>query len=140
MQINVSVLALILFLAPMFYLLLAFPAFLLVRLDIPQVSYIFRSVLFGYFLVLVAVGLFAASLSALSGHLTASLYFGAFAAFDLFWRRWTMRQVDGLLDELQAEAEGIGSRLRRLHVSGMAINAAHLALVLPFIPSLVTAA
>lgn len=140
MPLNVSVLAVIIFLVPMFYLFLAFPAFLLVRLDIPQVAHIFRSVLFGYFFVLVAVGLVATTLNALSGQLALSLYFGVFAAFDVVWRRWTMRRVDGFLAELQDGAEGVGSRLRKLHWSGMAINAAQLALVLPFIPSLVIVA
>jgi hypothetical protein len=43
MLLNLSILAIILLLAPQFYLLLASPALLFVSLDIPQVAYIFRS-------------------------------------------------------------------------------------------------
>lgn len=140
MQLNLSVLALIIFLAPMFYLLLAFPAFLFVRLDIPQVAYIFRSVFLGYFLVLVAVGFVATTLSVAGGRLAPSICFGVIAAWDVVWRRWTLRRVDFLFAELQAGVAGVGTQLRRLHYTGMAINAAQLLLVLPLIPLLVTAA
>lgn len=133
---NYSVMALILLLAPMFYLLLAFPAFLLVRLDIPQVAYIFRSVLFGYFLVLVAAGFAAAGLNALDGRWIAALAIAFVATLDLIWRRWTMRRVDGLLSEALSGVAGAGARMRRIHWAGMATNAAQLSVVLAAIPLL----
>ncbi len=138
LQLNLSVMAMIIFLGPMFYLLLAFPAFLFVRLDIPPVAYIFRSVFVGFFLILLAVGLVATLLSASTGRLAPTLCFAGFTALDFFWRRWTLRRVDFLVAELQSGGTGVGPRLRQMHLTGMAINAIQLASVLPFIPALVS--
>lgn len=136
MLLNYSVMALILLLAPMFYLLLAFPAFLLVRLDIPQVAYIFRSAFFGYFLVLVGAGFTAAGLYAIDGRFIPALCLAFLAVFDLIWRRWTMRRVDLLLAETQSGVAGAGARMRRIHWAGMTTNAVQLCGVLATIPLL----
>jgi hypothetical protein len=136
MLLNHSVMALILLLAPMFYLLLAFPAFLLVRLDIPQVAYVFRSVLFGYFLVLAAAGFTAAGLYAIDGRFIPALCIAFLAVSDLIWRRWTLRRVDVLLAETQSGVAGVGARMRRMHWAGMAANAVQLCGVLATIPLL----
>lgn len=139
MPLDLSVLATILLLVPVLYLLLASPAFLLVRLDIPQVAFIFRSVFFGYFLVLVAVGLIAATLFALDGRPIPALCIGLVTAFDVVWRRWMMRNVDARVAEVQAGRAGVGGRLRNLHWVGMVTNALQAAAIGAFIPALATA-
>lgn len=140
MALNIPVLAVILLLAPLFYLLLASPAFLLVRLDIPQVAYILRSVFFGYFLILVVVGLVAAALYALEDRAIPALGIGLLTAADAVWARWMMRRMDARLAEIQAGHTGVGRRLRRLHWAGMATNALQTATLLACIPYLAAAA
>ena len=49
---NVALFAAIILLLPMIYFLLAAPAFLLVRLDIPPVALLLRAMFSGYFLTL----------------------------------------------------------------------------------------
>ena len=49
---NVALFATIILLLPMIYFLLAAPAFLLVRLDIPAVAQLLRAMFNGYFLTL----------------------------------------------------------------------------------------
>jgi hypothetical protein len=53
---NVALFATIILLLPMFYFLLAAPAFLLVRLDIPPVARLLRAMFNGYFLTLAIAG------------------------------------------------------------------------------------
>lgn len=52
----VTVFSLILLLLPLFYLFLASPAFLFVRLDIPQLARLLRAMFYGYFLALIVAG------------------------------------------------------------------------------------
>lgn len=136
MSLDFSVMATIIMLVPLFYLLLASPAFLFVRLDIPQVAYIFRAVFFGYFLVLVSIGLVAAMLFALDGRPVAALCIGLLAAFDLTWRGWMMPRLTALLADVEAARAGVGHRLRRFHLGAMAMNAVQAATVLAFVPVL----
>ncbi len=137
MALNIPILATALFMVPMFYLLLASPAFLLVRLDIPQVAYIFRSVFVGYFLVLVSVGLVATTLFAVDGRVVQAVCIGGVTVFDLIWRRWMMPRIDALVAVTESGPTGAGAGLRRLHWAGMATNAVQLAITLAFIPALV---
>src|SRR3954451_3014522 len=53
---NVALFATIILLLPMIYFLLAAPAFLLVRLDIPPVALLLRGMFSGYFLTLAIAG------------------------------------------------------------------------------------
>jgi hypothetical protein len=137
MPLNITALTSIIVLLPMFYLLLASPAFLLVRLDIPQVAYLLRAVFFGYFLVLVVMGLIAVTLNALDGRLFAAIVAGLLTSFVLVWRHWMMRGLNAVLLEVQAGSEGAGSRMRRLHWIGMGTNALLTATMVALIPSLV---
>jgi hypothetical protein len=137
MPLNITALTTIIVLFPMFYLLLASPAFLLVRLDIPQVAYLLRAVFFGYFLVLVVMGLIAVTLNALDGQLFPLIVSGLLTSFVFVWRHWMMRRVNAVLIEVQAGSEGAGSRMRRLHWIGMGTNALLTATMVALIPRLV---
>lgn len=135
MLLNLPVLAIILLLAPRFYLLLASPAFLFVSLDIPQVAYIFRSVFFGYFLVLVAVGMVATSLYVLDARPILSVAcLALLTVFDLIWRRGIMQRVNEYQAKIALGLTGFGRRLRRLHYLGMGANAIEIAIIVALIP------
>jgi hypothetical protein len=140
MSVNITFLTMIVFLLPMFYLLLASPAFLFVRLDIPQVARLLRAMFFGYFRVLVVVGLISASLNVLYGRLIEAGFIALITVFALVWRHWMMRRFDALVGEIQAGNTGVSPRLRHLHWLGMAANAAQIATTIALIPSLVSAA
>jgi hypothetical protein len=137
MSINITALTTIIVLVPMFYLALASPAFLLVRLDIPEVARILRSMFVGYFVVLVAVGVIAATLNALEGRLFPAIVSGLLSAFVFGWRHWLMRQVNAVMAEILAGLDGAGARMRRLHWMGMGANALQTAAMVTLIPHLV---
>ncbi len=140
MGLNVSVLAVVIFLLPMFYLFLASPAFLLVKLEIPQVAWLLRTMFFGYFAALLVAGLLATAIDAFDGHWPQALVIFLLTAFALFWRQWLMVRMDGALRDTQAGPAAVAPRLRRLHWAGMATNAVQLAALVFVIPYLIVAA
>ncbi len=137
MAINITALTVIVVLLPMFYLLLASPSFLLVRLDIPQVAWLLRAMFFGYFLVSVIVGVAATIFNMLDGRMFPAFVIGLATVIALVWRHWMMARLDAGLAEVQAGATGAGTRLRRLHWMGMLANAVQTATMVALIPSLV---
>jgi hypothetical protein len=126
---NVALFAAIILLLPMFYFLLAAPAFLLVRLDVPPVVQLLRGMFNGYFLTLTIAGAVGAIAVALTGRLVLAIGIGLIAAFAALSRRWFLRQMDAQLGGGDAVR-----RLRRLHWSGMLSNAIQLAAVVASIP------
>jgi hypothetical protein len=66
---NVALFATIVVLLPMIYFLLAAPAFLLVRLDIPPVALLLRAMFNGYFLTLAIAGAIGTIAVAVAGRL-----------------------------------------------------------------------
>lgn len=139
MALNVTLLAVVIFLLPMFYLFLASPAFLLVKLEIPQVAQLLRIMFFGYFAALVVAGLLAASLDAFDGHWVQALVIFSITAFAVAWRHWFMARMAPLVQDAQAGVADAGPRLRRLHWAGMATNAAQLGVLIVFVPHMVSA-
>jgi hypothetical protein len=121
----------------MFYLFLASPTFLFVRLDIPQVARLLRAIFYGYFVALIVAGIAGSVLVALDGHALPALAIALVAAVGLAWRRWFMARLDMLLIEREAGAAGVAERLRRLHMAGMLVNATQLLAVIASVPSLV---
>jgi hypothetical protein len=73
--------ATIILLLPMLYFLLAAPAFLLVRLDIPPVALLLRTMFNGYFLTLAIAGLIGTIAVAVAGRLVLAISIGLIAAF-----------------------------------------------------------
>src|ERR1700694_1980041 len=90
---NVALFAAIIVLLPMIYFLLAAPAFLLVRLDIPQVAMLLRAMFSGYFLTLAFAGAIGAIAVAAAGRLVLAVGIGLIAALAGLWRRWVFGQM-----------------------------------------------
>src|ERR1700687_3565322 len=90
---NVALFATIIVLLPMIYFLLAAPAFLLVRLDIPPVALLLRVMFNGYFLALAIAGVIGTIAVAVDGRLVLALGIGLIAAFAASSRRLVLRQM-----------------------------------------------
>ena len=136
---NVALFAAIIVLLPMIYLLLAAPAFLLVKLDVPPVGQLLRAMFSGYFLTLAFAGVTGAITVALAGRLVLAIGIGLIAALAELSRRWFLRQMDARLSDRDAGDADAVRRLRRLHWGGMLSNAIQLAVVVACIPYIATA-
>jgi hypothetical protein len=115
--------ATIVVLLPMGYFLLAAPAFLLVRLDVPQVAQLLRAMFNGYFLTMITAAVIGTLAFSVAGKLIVAIGVGLIAAFAVSARRWFLWQMD---DQLRAGDAGdtyAARRLRRLHWVGMLCNA-----------------
>ena len=126
--------ATIILLLPMGYFLLAAPAFLLVKLDIPPVTQLLRGMFSAYFLVLAIAGVIGAVAFAVDGRLVVALGIGLIAAFAVLARRWFLRQMDAELSARDAGDPDAVRRLRRLHWGGMLCNAIELVAVVGSFP------
>src|SRR5260370_9113303 len=112
---NVALFATIILLLPMIYFLLAAPAFLLVRLDIPAVAQLLRAMFSGYFLTLAIAGVIGTIAVVLDGRLVLAIGIGLIAAFAASSRRWVLRQMDPRFSDRDAGDADSVPRLRRLH-------------------------
>src|ERR1700709_2326624 len=108
---NVALFATVILLLPMGYFLLAAPAFLLVRLDVPSVAMLLRIMFNGYFLTLVVAGAIGTIAVAAEGRLLLAIGIGLVAAFAASSRRWFLRQMDAQLSDKDA---GDANAARRL--------------------------
>jgi hypothetical protein len=136
---NVALFATVILLLPMGYFLLAAPAFLLVRLDIPSVALLLRIMFNGYFLTLVVAGAIGTIAVAAEGRLVLAIGIGLVAAFAASSRHWFLRQMDARLSDRDAGDADAARRLRRLHWGGMLSNAIQLAVIVPSIPYIAVA-
>jgi hypothetical protein len=134
---NVALFATVILLLPMGYFLLAAPAFLLVRLDIPSVAMLLRIMFNGYFLTLVVTGAIGTIAVAAEGRLVLAIGIGLVAAFAASSRRWFLRRMDARLKDASDADAARG--LRRLHWGGMLSNAIQLAVIVPCIPYIAVA-
>ena len=130
---NVALFATVILLLPMGYFLLAAPAFLLVRLDVPSVAMLLRIMFNGYFLTLIVTGAIGTIAVAVEGRLVLAIGIGLVTAFAASSRRWFLRQMDARLTNRAGDADA-ARELRRLHWGGMLSNAAQLAIIVPCIP------
>src|SRR5882724_5664279 len=136
---NVALFATIILLLPMFYFLLAAPAFLLVRLDIAPIAQLLRAMFSGYFPPLAIAGAIGTIAVAAEGRLVLAIGIGLIAAFAASSRRWFLRQMDARLSDRDAGDADVARRLRRLHLGGMASNAIQLAVIVACIPYIAVA-
>jgi hypothetical protein len=136
---NVALFATIILLLPMFYFLLAAPAFLLVRLDIPAIAQLLRAMFSGYFLTLAIAGAIGTLAVAAEGRLVLAIGIGLVAAFAASSRRWFLRQMDARLSDRDAGDADAVRGLRRLHWGGMLSNAVQLAAIVACIPYIAVA-
>lgn len=122
--------AFVILILPMGYLLLAAPGFLFVKLDIPPVARLMRMMFSAYFQVLVVAAVIGTVVFALTERWAFVIGVGVLAS-TLMVRRWLLSRLDAQISSWPAD---VGRRLRRLHYSGMACNAAQLAVVISCIP------
>lgn len=123
--------ATIVVLLPMGYFLLAAPAFLLVRLDIPQVALLLRTMFNGYFLTMITTAVIGMLAYAVAGRLVVAIAVGLIAACTVSVRRWFLWQMD---DQLRAGDAGAARKLRHLHWAGMLGNAVLVFVIVGGIP------
>ncbi len=136
---NVALFAAIILLLPMVYLLLAAPAFLLVKLDIRPVALLLRAMFNGYFLTLAVAGVIGTIAVAVDGRLLLATGIGLITAVAVSSRRWFLEQMDAGLSDRDAGDADAARRLRRLHWGGMLSNAVQLAVVVACIPYIAVA-
>jgi hypothetical protein len=130
----VLLLTTVILLLPMGYFLLAAPAFLLVKLDIPPVALLLRGMFNGYFLTLAIAGVIGTIAVAVAGRLVLAIGIGLIAAFAVSARRWFLRKMDAQLRARDAGDADAVRRLRRLHWGGMLCNAIQVVAVVGSIP------
>ena len=93
----IALFATVILLLPMGYFLLAAPAFLLVKLDIPPVAQLLRGMFNAYFLALTIAGVIGTVAFAMAGRPAFAIGVGLIAAFAFSARRWFLRQMDAQL-------------------------------------------
>lgn len=126
--------AAVILLFPMGYFSLASPAFLLVRLDIPQVTQLLRGMVDIQFVMLSVTGVIGTLAFALSGRPAFAVAAGLVAACAILGRRRFMGVMDAELGARDARDAGAAQRLRRLHWVGMLCNAVLLAGLVSSLP------
>jgi hypothetical protein len=130
----VALLATVILMLPMGYFLLASPAFLLVKLDIPEVTQLLRGMFDYYLLAVIIFGVIATLAFAVAGRLGFTLGLALIAAFAASERRWFMRRMDAQLSARDAGDTGAVRRLRWLYCAGMLCNAIQLGALIVSIP------
>ena len=129
--------AAVILLLPMVAFLLSSLTFLLVGLEIPEVSQLLRGLFNGYFLVMGVAGVVSMVGFAVAGRPGFAVGAVAVAIFATLARRWFLQRIDA---ELLARAAGVTTavpRLRALHVKGMLANAIQLLVVVGTVPLIV---
>ena len=137
---GIALAATVILLFPMGYFLLAAPAFLLVKLDIPPVTQLLRGMFNAHFLMVSIAGVIGTLAFAVAGRLTFAIGVGLIAAFAVWARGWFLRQWDVQLSARDAGDAGAVRRLRRLHWVGMLCNAIVLVAVVGSIPYIAASA
>jgi len=133
---NIALFATIVLLLPMFYLLLAAPAFLLVRLDVVPVTRLLRGMFDSYFIALAVAGGIGTLAVLADGRPALALGIGLIAAFALLSRRWFLERMDARIRDRDAGDRTAVRRLRWLHWGGMLSNAVQVGAVLASIPQI----
>ena len=126
--------AMVILLFPMGYFFLAAPAFLFVRLDIPQVTQLLRGMFNIQFVMMSVTGVIGALAFALAGRPLFAAIVALVAALAFLSRHRFMDKMDAQLNARDAGDADAVRRLRRLHWAGMACNATLLAAFVGGIP------
>ena len=135
---GVALAAIVILLFPMGYFFLAAPAFLLVKLDIPQVTQLLRGMFNAHFLMTGVAGGIGTVTFALTGRPVFAIGVALIAAFAVWARRWFLQRWDAHLSARDAGDADAVRRLRRLHWGGMLCNAVQLVAIVGCIPYVVT--
>jgi len=126
--------AIVVLLFPMGYFLLASPAFLLVRLDVPQVAQLLRGMFSIHFAAVSVAGVIGTVAFAIAGHPLLAIGVGVITTLAFGGRGWFLRRWDAQLDADRARDAEAVRQLRKLHWGGMVSNAIQLAAVVACIP------
>ena len=129
--------AAVILLLPMAAFFLSSPTFLLVGLEIPEVTQLLRGLFNGYFLAMGVAGVISAAGFVVAGRPAFGVGAVVVGTLAIMERRWFLQRMDA---ELQARAAGTATavpRLRALHVQGMLLNALQLAIVVAGVPLIV---
>jgi len=126
--------AIVILLFPMGYFLLASPAFLLVKLEIPQVAQLLRGMFNAHFLMVSIAGTIGTIAFAVAGHPVIAIGIALITALAFWGRRWFLQAWDMQQSAKDAGDANAVRRLRRLHWGGMLSNAVQLAAVVACIP------
>jgi hypothetical protein len=137
---GIALAATVILLFPMGYFLLASPAFLLVKLDIPPVTQLLRGMFNAHFLMVSIAGVIGTLAFAAAGRLTFAIGVALIAAFAVWARGRFLRQWDVQLGARDAGDAGAVRRLRQLHWAGMLCNATVLVAVVGSIPYIAASA
>jgi len=129
--------AAVILLLPMVCFFLSAPTFLLVGLEIPEVTQLLRGIFNGYFLVMGIAGAVAAVAFTVAGRPIFAVGAVAIAVFAIAARRWFLERVDAALQAREAGVSTAVRRLRVLHLKGMLVNAVQLAVVVASVPLIV---
>jgi hypothetical protein len=129
--------AAVILLLPMACFFLSVPTFLLVGLEIPEVTQLLRGLFNGYFLVMGIAGAVAAVAFVVAGRPIFAVGAVAIAVFAIAARRWFLQRLDAALQARDAGVSTAVRRLRVLHLKGILVNAVQLAVVVASIPLIV---
>ena len=129
--------AAVILLLPMACFFLSAPTFLLVGLEIPEVTQLLRGIFNGYFLVMGLAGAVAAVAFVVAGRPVFAVGAVAIAVFAIAARRWFLQRLDAALQARDAGVSTAVRRLRVLHLKGVLVNAVQLAVVVASIPLIV---
>jgi hypothetical protein len=122
---------------PMACLLLSSPTFMLVGLEIPEVSQLLRGMIRGYFLAIGIAGIVSMVLLTTAGRPLFAVGAIAIAVSAILERRWLLQRMDAELRARDAGNATATVQLRCLHVHTMLINAIQLAIVVACVPLVV---
>jgi hypothetical protein len=128
--------AIVILLFPMGFFLMSSPAFLLVRLDIVEVTQLLRGVIWAYLVMVGIAGIIAALIFAATGRPVFVVGMGAISAFAILVRPRLLERWDALLRARDAGETCAVQRLRQLHWGTMAMNIIQLGAVVSSIPFL----
>ncbi len=133
----IALIAVVLLAFPMVCFFLSSPAFLLVGLEIPEVTQLLRGIIQGYFLAMGFIGALSTVLLFSTGRPGFAAGALAIAVFAIAVRRSFLRRMDAGLQARDAGVAMAVGQLRALHLQCMLINAIQLAIVLASVPFIV---
>lgn len=128
--------ATILLLLPMVYFLLASLTFFLRGFDDPVVTWMLRGLFSVYFTAAILACGLAVTAFLLAGRPVVAGLLVVLLLIDLVARRFFLRRIDAGIRVRDAGAPGALRGLRRLHLGGIAWNAARLTVLLAAVPRL----
>ncbi len=131
---GVALAATVILLFPMGYFLLASPAFLLVKLDIPEVAQLLRGMFKVQFVMVIIAGTIGTVVFALTGRWLFAVGVALITAVAFWGRGWFLQAWDARQSAKDAGDAHAVRELRRLHWGGMLSNAVVLAAVVASIP------